>query len=176
MAPGMALGRLSPSEVGRRNLRVAWQKLFFLEKKIESAEFFHQSCTSLGALAFGLGNFRPCGVVESHLRRLGGPLPSMKRFFPLIFAHQRQWKMVVYRCLSFQKYSPSFEEFQTHWPTFLGSLATCNLHVQRPSGIVGRTCGSSTPSFGIPRENRDFWWWFAYESKRRDSRYRKIAG
>ena len=29
MAPGMALGRLSPSEVGRRNLRVAWQKLFF---------------------------------------------------------------------------------------------------------------------------------------------------
>ena len=176
MAPGMALGRLSPSEVGRRNLRVAWQKLFFLEKKIESAEFFHQSCTSLGALAFGLGNFRPCGVVESHLRRLGGPLPSMKRFF---FPHICSSKTVENGGLSMfivSKIFPSFEEFQTHWPTFLGSLATCNLHVQRPSGIVGRTCGSSTPSFGIPRENRDFWWWFAYESKRRDSRYRKIAG
>jgi hypothetical protein len=93
----MALGRLSPSEVGRRNLRVAWQKLFFLEKKIESAEFFHQSCRSLGALAFGLGNFWPCGVVESHLRRLGAPLPSMKRFFSsyLLIKDSGKWWFIV---------------------------------------------------------------------------------
>ena len=76
MAPGMmALRRLSLSEVGRRNLRVAWQSFFFLEKKIESVGVFHQvKLHKLGCSGFGTWEL---SVLWSHSHMFAASVAEM---------------------------------------------------------------------------------------------------